>query len=42
MEVVYGGRGTPLSAIRPCRMSVTLSMALNTCKSLHFTILELD
>ena len=39
--VIHGSRGATLSAIEPCRMDVTLSMALDISRSLHQTILYL-
>ena len=41
MEVIHGGGGTTLSAIRPCGMGVTLRKALDMYESLHLTILYL-
>ena len=41
MEVIYGGGGTPLSAVRPCRMDVIPKKALNMYGSPHLTILYL-
>ena len=38
MEVIYGGGRTLLNAVRPCRMDVTPSLALDMCKSLQLTI----
>ena len=38
MEVMHGGGGTPLSAVRPCRMGVTLKKALDMYRSPHLTI----
>ena len=38
MEVMYGGGGIPLSAVRPCGMDVTSSKALDMYGSLHLII----
>ena len=38
MEVMHGGGGISLSVIRPCKMDVTSSMALDMYRSLHLTI----
>ena len=39
MEVMHGGGGTPLSAIKPCRMGVIPKKALDMYGSPHLTIL---
>ena len=36
--VIYGGGGTPLSALRPCGMVVTPRKALDMYRSPHLTI----
>ena len=41
MGVMHGGGETPLSAVRPCGMSVTPRKALDMYGSLHLTILFL-
>ena len=41
MGVMYGGGGTPLSAVRPCGMGVTPRKALDMYGSPHLTILYL-
>ena len=38
MGVMYGGGGTPLSAVRLCEMGVTSRKALDMYGSLHLTI----
>ena len=38
MGVMHGGNGTPLSAFRPCGMSVTSRKALDMYGSPHLTI----
>ena len=38
MEVMHGGSGTPLSAIKSCGMSVTSKKALHMYGSPHLTI----
>ena len=38
MGVMHGGGGIPLSAVRPCGMSVTPRKALDIYKSPHLTI----
>ena len=38
MRIMHGGSGTPLSAVRPCGMSVTPRKALDMYGSLHLTI----
>ena len=38
IEVMHGGRGIPLSVVRPHRMDITPDMALNMCRSLHLTV----
>ena len=37
--IMHGGGGTPLSAVRPCRMDVTPRKALDMFGSPHLTIL---
>ena len=41
MGVMHGGGETPLSAVRPCGMGVTLKKALDMYGSPHLTILYL-
>ena len=41
MEIMHGGNGTPLSAVRPRGMDVTFRKALDMYGSLHLTILYL-
>ena len=41
MEVMHGGGGTPLSAVRPCGMGVIPRKALDIYESPHLTILYL-
>ena len=41
MEVMHGGGGTPLSAVRPWGMGVIPKKALDMYGSLHLTILYL-
>ena len=38
MEVMHGGGGTPLSAVRPCGMGITPRKALDIYGSPHLTI----
>ena len=38
MEVMHGGNGTPLNAVKSCGMGVTPSKALDMYGSLHLTI----
>ena len=38
MEVMYGGGGTSLSAVKPCGMGITPSKALNMYGSPYLTI----
>lgn len=38
MEIMYGGSGTPLSAVRPCGMGVIPSKALDMYGSPHLII----
>ena len=38
IEVIHGGGGTPLSAVRPCGMDVTPRKALDMYGSPHLTI----
>ena len=38
MEVMHGGGGTPLSAVRPCGMGVTPRKVLDMYGSPHLTI----
>ena len=38
MEIMHGGGGTPLSAVRPCRMGVIPRKALDIYKSPYLTI----
>ena len=38
---MHGGRGTPLSVIRPCGMGVTSKKALDMYESPHLTIFYL-
>ena len=38
MEVMHGGGGTPLSAVRPCGMDITPRKALDMYGSPHLTI----
>ena len=38
MEVMYGGGGIPLSAVRPCGMGITSRKALDMYESPHLTI----
>ena len=38
MEVMHGGGGTLVSAVRPCRMDVTRRKALDMYGSPHLTI----
>ena len=39
LEVIYGGKGTILSAVRLCGMGIILNLALDMCRSIHLTIL---
>ena len=41
MEVMHGGCGIPLSAVRPCGMDITHNMTLDMCRSPYLTILYL-
>ena len=41
IEVMYGSKEMPLSAVSLCRMDVTPSLALGMCRSPHQTILYL-
>ena len=41
MEIMHGGGETPLSAVRPCGMGVTLRKALDMYGSPHLTIFYL-
>ena len=38
MEVIHNGNKIPLSVLRPCRMDITPSMALNMYGSPHLII----
>ena len=38
MEIMHGGGGTPLSAVRPCRMAGTSKKALDMYGSPHLII----
>ena len=38
VEIMYGGSGTPLSAVRPCGMDVIPKKALDMHESPHLTI----
>ena len=38
MGIIHGSGGTPLSAVRPCRMGVTSRKALDMYGSPHLTI----
>ena len=40
-EVIYGGRGTPSNAVRPCEMDIRPSMVFNMCGSLYQIIFYL-